>query len=76
MIQSENSEPLSLREAEHLSSFMIQSENLRALKFDIAGDETGEAEHLSSFMIQSESYDSALNPTMITLNSSSSCWLA
>jgi hypothetical protein len=35
-----DSEHLSLRELEHLSSFMIQSENLRALSLKVTGDET------------------------------------
>ena len=97
---------LSLRMARNLSSFIIQSENLRALTFDIAGDETTPImETLARTKVQSleigfcdpstlqnayrmeagasllllkdahasQSYDSALNPTMITLNSSSSC---
>ena len=32
---------LSLREAEHISSFIIQSENLRAFQLDVLGDGTG-----------------------------------
>ena len=34
-----NIEPLSLREAEHISNFVIRCENLRSLSIDIEGDE-------------------------------------
>ena len=35
-----NIEPLSLREAEHISSFVIQCENLHTYSLDIEGDES------------------------------------
>jgi hypothetical protein len=38
-IDLDEAEPLSLREAEQISSFIIPSENLRHLSLDIAGDE-------------------------------------
>jgi hypothetical protein len=47
-------EPLSLREAEHLSNFIIQSNNLRALSLEITGHETGPIfETLSRTTVQS-----------------------
>ena len=47
-------EPLSLREAEHLSIFIIQSENLRTLSLEITGHEAGPImETLSRTKVQS-----------------------
>ena len=47
-------EPLSLREAKHLSNFIIQSNNLRALSLEITGHETGPIfETLSRTTVQS-----------------------
>ena len=54
LYKDDSIESLSLMEAEHLSSFIIQSENLRTLTLEASGDETGPIlEALSRTKVQS-----------------------
>jgi hypothetical protein len=54
VVGDDDIEPLSLREAEHISSFILQSENLLTLRLEMAGDETAPiVEALSRTKVQS-----------------------